>query len=144
MTTATDRLVMIASFGAIAEKSGMLHSGMPGSTAASVCTPHSLTGRKRVISAPAAISATAIGNFGITFFDTRRIKSAVSPITREGRLIVFKVSAMCSASSKSSPTPAVPPISFGTCISMIVVQIPVINPPITGAEIKLTSFRAFI
>lgn len=67
MTTATDRLVMIASFGAIAEKSGMLHSGMPGSTAASVCTPHSLTGRKRVISAPAAISATAIGNFGITF-----------------------------------------------------------------------------
>ena len=26
---------------------------------------------------------------GITFFDTRRIKSAVSPITREGRLIVF-------------------------------------------------------
>ena len=144
MTTATDRLVMIASFGAIAEKSCMLHSGMPGSTAASVCTPHSLTGKNRVINAPAAINATAIGNLGINFFETRRMKSAVSPITSEGRLIAFTVSAMCSASSKSSPTPAVPPISLGTCIRIIVVQIPVINPPMTGAEIKLTSFPAFI
>ena len=39
---------MIASFGAITEKSGILHSGIPGSTAASVCTPHSLTGKNRV------------------------------------------------------------------------------------------------
>ena len=33
------------------------------------------------------------------------------------------------------PDPALPPNNLGTCIRMIVVQIPLINPPITGAEI---------
>ena len=41
--------------------------------------------------------------------------SANSPITTEGRLITAAVLIICSANSKNSPVPAVPPISFGTC-----------------------------
>ena len=52
-----------------------------------------------------------------------------------GRSDSSAVFSICSKSSNNSPVPAVPPISFGTCIKMIVEQIPVINPPITGAEI---------
>ena len=88
-----------------------------------------------VIRAPAAIKSTAIGNFGMTFFAVNTITSAATPSARDGRLISPTVSAICSASSKNSPVPAVPPRSFGTCIRMMVVQMPVIKPPITGAEI---------
>ena len=52
-----------------------------------------------------------------------------------GILICRTALIICSASSKNSPVPALPPISFGTCIIIIVVQIPVINPPITGSDI---------
>ena len=135
MTTATDRLMTIISVTFTAEKSGIHQSGIPGSTVESVGTFHSFTGPKYVKSAPAAMSTTAIGNFGMIFLLIRSIASAIAPISSAAVFICFKVSHMCSASSKSSPVPAVPPISFGTCMSIIVVHIPVIKPPITGADI---------
>ena len=134
MTTATDRLIVTASFMGITVRSGKLHAGSPGSTAASVWIPQSRTGRTRVITAPAAISTTAIGNFGMNFLDSNRITSAETLSATDGRLMDAASFAICSASSRNSPVPAVPPISFGSCIKMIVVQIPVIKPPITGAE----------
>ena len=133
MTTATERLIVTTSFIGSMRISGITNCGSPGSTADSVWIPHSLTGKNFVITAPAAIKSTAIGNFGITFFDTRSIRREMPPKIRDGRFTF--VCPICSASSMSSPTPAVPPINFGTCIRIIVVQIPVINPPITGAEI---------
>jgi len=85
--------------------------------------------------APAIIKRTAIGNFGISFLHTSNSTRAASPSTTDCQLISLAVFIICSASSKNSPVPADPPISFGTCISIIVVQIPVMNPPITGADI---------
>ena len=87
------------------------------------------------MTAPAAIITTAIGNFGIIFLAPNKITSETIPKISDGRLICSTVFSICSKSSNNSPVPAVPPISFGTCIKMIVEQIPVINPPITGAEI---------
>ena len=135
MTTATDRLIVTASLTGTAVKSGRLQTGSPGSTASSVLMPQARRGRYFVIRAPAAIKSTAIGNFGMTFFAVNTITSAATPSARDGRLISPTVSAICSASSKNSPVPAVPPRSFGICIRMMVVQMPVIKPPITGAEI---------
>ena len=113
----------------------MLHFGSPGSTALRVFIPQSLIGIFNVIIVPANISTTAIGNFGINFFETNNITRAITPIITDGIFACFKVSYICSASSKNSPVPELPPIIFGICINIIVVHIPVINPPITGAEI---------
>ena len=46
------------------------------------------------------------------------------------------------ASSGSSPVPAVPPRSFGACMRMMVQQMPLMNPPMTGVEMKLSTFPA--
>ena len=51
---------------------------------------------------------------------------------------------MCSASSMISPDPAELPISFGICMKIIVKEIPLMNPPITGVDIKFTIRSAFI
>ena len=69
------------------------------------------------------------------FFITRRMTRETRPKISEGKLICPNVAQICSASSGNSPVPAVPPINLGTCMRIIVVQIPVIKPPITGAEI---------
>ncbi len=135
MTIATDRLIVTASLTGITEMSGRAKGISPGSTAESVTTPQSFSGRNFVMHAPAAINSTAIGNFGISFLERSSINSAASPSKRDGRFSFSRLSPICMASSKNSPTPALPPKSFGTCIRMIVVQIPVIKPPITGAEI---------
>lgn len=42
----------------------------------------------------------------------------------------------------SSPVPAVPPRSFGVCMRMMVQQMPLMNPPMTGVEMKLSTFPA--
>ena len=107
---------------------------MPGSTAERVGTPHSFTGPKYVKSAPVTMSTTAIGNFGTSLLLTTKMASATIPMTSAAAFMWCKASHICSDSSKSSPVPAAEPMSFGTCISMIVVHMPVINPPITGAD----------
>ena len=134
ITTATDRLIATASFNDTAVNDGTLHLGIPVSTASNVFTPHCSTGKNFVITAPAAINKTAIGNLGTTRLAIRRIANAIRPSTMDGTLIVDTVPAICSINSGNSPTPAVPPISFGICIKIIVVQIPVMNPPMTGAD----------
>ena len=144
ITTATDRLIVMASFIGITVRSGKCHTGSPGFTLLNVCTPHASSGRNFVISAPAAIRMTANGIFGHNFLVSKRMARDISPSTSDTRLISGSVCTMCSASSGNSPVPAVPPSSFGSCIRIMVVQIPVIKPPITGAEIKFTSLPAFI
>ena len=93
------------------------------------------TGRYLVITAPASIKRTANGTLGQIFLAASKIPRDANPKRSEGTLISESVFAICYTNSGNSPVPAVPPISFGNCIRMIVVQIPVINPPITGADI---------
>ena len=135
ITTATDKLIVTTSSIGTNVRSGKLHRGSPGDTASNVLIPHSFIGKICVKTAPAAIITTAIGNFGIIFFAASKMTSEKIPKINDGRLICSAVFSICSRSSNNSPVPAVPPISFGTCIKMIVEQIPVMNPPITGAEI---------
>ena len=45
---------------------------------------------------------------------------------------------MWDSSANSSPVPAVPPNSFGTCMNIMVSPTPEMNPPITGVEMYLT------
>ena len=135
MTTATDKLIVITSRIGTTVKSGIFHFGSPVSTASKVLIPHAVIGRMFVRTAPNTINTTAIGNFGTSFFATSKITRETLPSTSDGILICRTALIICSASSKNSPVPALPPISFGTCIKIIVVQIPVINPPITGSDI---------
>ena len=134
ITTATERLTVMTWFNGSSARSGIFHCGRPGFTASNVLIPHSSIGRTTVSTAPAAIRTTTIGNFGATFFTVSKIASEMSPSISEGKLIRPAVSWICSKSSGSSPVPAVPPSNLGTCIRMIVIQIPLMNPPITGAE----------
>ena len=86
---------------------------------------------------------TAIGNFGITFLEIINIASAPIPNPTDTQFICNAVSYKCFNSSGSSPEPDLPPIIFGICIKIIVSAIPLINPPITGVEINVTSLPAF-
>ena len=56
--------------------------------------------------------------------------------------VVNKVGGIKLMSSAISPLPLVPPSIFGICINMIVVDIPLIKPPITGVDMYVTSFPA--
>ena len=134
ITTATDKLMVMASTKGTAERSGRLHSGIPGSTADKVAIPQVCKGRYLDSKTPSAIKTTAIGNFGMIFLDSKRIHSAKSPKSRDGTFNPGRLSHKCKSNSGNSPVPALPPKSFGACIRMIVVQIPVIKPPMTGAE----------
>ena len=66
-----------------------------------------------------------------------------APSITDNQLISLPVCAICLISSGSSPDPAFPPNIFGICIKMIVSAIPLINPPITGVDIKSTILPAF-
>ncbi len=134
ITTDTDKLTIITSLNGNTEKSGKVHCGSPVFTLSRVFIPYSLIGKKYVITAPTPISTTAIGNFGTIFLDTDNIINARTPRITDGIFILCIVSAICSASSKNSPVPAEPPSNFGSCINIIVVHIPVMKPPITGAD----------
>ena len=135
ITTATERLIVITSTKGIVERCGTLQRGSPGSTADNVAIPHCCICVFLKRNAPAAIKTTAIGNLGITFFATNKMISAATPIPRDARFTSGSASHKCRSNSGNSPIPAEPPNNFGSCIKIIVVQIPVINPPITGAEI---------
>ena len=80
---------------------------------------------------------------GIIFPATRSNISAPAPSITDNQLISLPVCAICLISSGSSPDPAFPPNIFGICIKMIVSAIPLINPPITGVDIKSTILPAF-
>ena len=84
----------------------------------------------------------AIGNLGIYFFARIRITSAPAPMANDSQFIYGREFQICFASSRNSPRPAGLPISFGTCIKMIVTAMPLIKPPMTGVEIKSTILSA--
>ena len=75
----------------IAEKSGILHFGSPGSTAFKVLIPQSLIERLIVKIVPTNIKTTAIGNLGIIFFEAKSITSAITPIITDGIFILSAV-----------------------------------------------------
>ena len=123
--------------------SGKINLGSPGSTFASKVTPYLSTWNTIVAIIPNAIITTAIGNLGITFLEIIRIANAPTPNATDTQLICCAVSYKCFNNSGSSPEPDLPPMILGICIKIIVNAIPLINPPITGVEINVTSLPAF-
>ena len=93
--------------------------------------------------APAAITKMGMGNLGMNRVAARMITREHTPRRRETELISRAVSRICPRSSGASPASAFPPISLGICIRMISTPIPLINPPITGEEMKFTILPAF-
>ena len=142
ITTATISALPTAWVRLIPVKSGKISRGSPGWTACRRTTPYWFTWKTIVERTPAIIITIAIGNFGISFLDTIKITSAPIPIPKDNQFIFVIAWKMCSASSMNSPVPAGLPISFGICIIIIVTAIPLINPPITGVEIKSTILSA--
>ncbi len=142
MTTATERLAPIASVKWTANRLGNENRGSPVSTAERQTMPKRSIGAKYEKRAPKAIMTTAIGNLGQMRFAVSTTASVMIPRIKEGRLNTGSSLIICSRSSNSSPVPAVPPKSFGTCMRITVQHTPEIKPPITGFDIKLTSFPA--
>lgn len=133
-TTATVRLVPAALPISRPETEGRDRAGKPGSTAASILTPIPCSPNASSRPTPAAIMATAMGNFGTSLWDRRRITRAPAPSITDRMLTCSKASQICKRSSRSSPEPEPLPRIFGICIRIMVKEIPVINPPITGVE----------
>ena len=111
-----------------------MNFGSPGDTFERHTMPYLLTSTKYDTPAPIAMTHMAIGNLGMSRLDTRSTTSAETPTTRLVTFISHAVSAICFTSSRSSPVPAPAPYSFGICISIIVVHIPDIKPPMTGVD----------
>ena len=84
----------------------------------------------------------AIGNFGTNFFARISRISAPTPMARDSTLICPSACPICFDSSRSSPLPAGLPISLGTCMRMMVTAMPLMNPPMTGVEMKSTILSA--
>ena len=142
MTTATGSVEPSACAGESRRRSGRRSGGSPGSTAASVATPRVGRSSATEQTAPSAIIAMAIGNFGNSRLPASRIPSAASPSASDSQWISPQAAMRCRVSSGSSPVPAVPPRSFGVCMRMMVQQMPLMNPPMTGVEMKLSTFPA--
>ena len=143
ITAAIIRLLPSACLRSIPAKWKCTSFGSPFSTASKSTTPCSSTRKHIVAATPAAMITIAAGNLGITFPATRSSSNAPTPSTTDSQLISLHVSAICLSSSGSSPDPAFPPRIFGICIRIIVSAIPLINPPITGVEMKSTILPAF-
>ena len=114
--------------------SGIESLGNPASTCGRCFTPNLSICKNAVAIAPSTISTTDIGNFGIYFLQTRIITTVPNPRTADNTLKYFNWSVICRMSSISSPVPAAPPNSLGTCISIIVIPIPLMKPPMTGVD----------
>ena len=132
MTTATGRLLPSPSVRLTALQSGRCSAGSPGSTAPRHATPCPGRSNSTVASAPSPITTMAMGNLGLSRLAASRITSAAAPSPRDRGWTCTP--ARCRTSSGSSPVPAVPPMSLGSCIRMMVQQIPLINPPITEVD----------
>ena len=105
ITTATDKLTVRISGSILPSTCGTMNDGSPVLTSDRHTIPYSSISIKLDITAPAAMTQIAIGNFGISRLDTRSITRAITPMTIDGTFASFTVAAICSISSNSSPVP---------------------------------------
>ena len=143
MTMATDRLIPNPFTGVSKVKSGRCSPGSPDTTGDRQGTPRPARSNRAEPAAPAAMMRMAMGNLGRNRLDSSRMVRAAAPSSRDSQWMDWLAVWICSNSSSSSPVPAACPMSLGTCMRMMVQQMPLIKPPITGAEMKLSTFPAF-